>query len=412
VVPAGAALGVAVYVISRKRRLLQESGSFITAAAGLSVHLRRWSQGIEFAVLGAYVAALAAGWRSMPEAAGATPSALATGAVVIAPFIVALIGVWGILHFAERAVRGAGPTLAQRLSFKVRHNILTLCIPVAVILAIYDGLALLPRDLKAPFERPWAAMTLTALMILGGYTIAPLVIVRIWKTSRLPDCPLRERLTLLCKRIGVGFRDIRVWETPGHFFANAAVMGVAGFVRYIIVSRSLIEVMPEEEVEAVFAHELGHARRHHMVFYLVLAANFMLLAHIFESITGTAIEEEATYLVIWTVLFAVYWGGVFGYVSRLFEREADLFGAEASPDFGTFAIALARIAHINGVSPDARSWRHGSIRSRVEFLSAAARVPQVRRRFLIRLNFVKVFLVTNGLLAAAAAAVLQAIRMG
>ncbi len=408
--PMATALVVTVRFALRKRRIVEESGSYIFAAAGLSESLRRWSHAIEFSALGVYAGALAAGWRSMPEAAGVAGSAFATGVIVTAPFLLCLSGVWSILHFAEKALRGMGPTLRQRLSFKIRHNILTLSVPVALVLVVYDITSVLPEWLTAPFADPWAATLLMLAVVLGGYTVAPLVVVRVWKTSRLAECPLRDRLTGLCKRIGVGFRDIRVWETPGHFFANAAVMGVAGFVRYIVVSRSLIEAMPEAEVESVFAHELGHARRHHMVFYLVLAANFMLLAHIFESITGTTIEEETVYLVIWTALFALYWGVVFGYVSRLFEREADLFGAEASPDFGTFAVALARIAHMNGVSPDARSWRHGSIRSRVEFLGAAREMPQVRMRFLMRLNFVKVFLVTNAILAGAAAVVLQALR--
>jgi len=309
---------------------------------------------------------------------------------------------WSVLHAAELAVRGGGPTLAQRLSVKLRHNVLTVGVPVGVVLAFYDAVDLLPARFLDHFDNRWLVSGVTFALVLGGYTVAPLLIVRIWNTRRMPAGPLRERLSDLCRRIGVGYRDIRIWETEGHFFANAAVMGVAGFVRYIIVSRPLTTSMPPAELEAVFAHELGHAKRRHMPYYLAFAADFLLLARLFESVTGASVEAGFDTLILWGFFFLVYWGVGFGIVSRTFERDADLFGAEEAGSYSLFSTALQRIAHLNGVSPSARSWRHGSIRSRVSFLYEAGRDPAVRQAFLDRLEFLKALIVAVAAIGVAA----------
>jgi len=409
--PPAAAFAAFVHFARRARAVRSQGGPLaFEELVRLSGRLRRAERLLEGLTVAAYAAALFAGWNAVPDAAGLGGWALPTGALLFAPFIVSLFFVWAVLHFAEIFVRGAGPTLAQRLSFRLRHNVLTVSVPIGIILGLYDLFDLLPRSFKAPLELPWVSGPLTLILILGGYAAAPMVIVRVWKTSRLPDGPTRRRLHDLCRRLGVGYRDIRVWETPGHFFANAAVMGIAPFARYIIVSRSLLEAMPVEEVEAVFAHELGHAKRHHMIFYLILAGDFMLLAYIFEMISGAAVETETAYLVVWVIVFALYWGGGFGYVSRAFERDADLFGAQAVEDYRTFALALRRIARMNAVSPEARSWRHGSIASRVKFLEEAALSPEVRQRFLNRLAFIRTFLVSLAAVAALAAALLEGLR--
>jgi STE24 endopeptidase len=405
--PVVAALVFGALFAHRRRMISDDDEGRGFALARLSGNLRRVSRAVEFAVLGSYAGGLYFGWHAVPVMLGVEGSELASRVIVFAPFLISLVATWAALHPAERIVRGPGATLAQRLSFQVRFHVLTVCVPVAVILGLADLLGLLPTQVKVALNESWIGQALVAGVVLTGYAFAPLVVVRVWKTSRLEEGPLRERLVELCRRIKVGFRDIRVWETPGHFFANAAVMGVAAPMRYIIVSRSLIAAMTTSEVEAVFAHELGHARKHHMGYYLLFAANFMLLATLFGMIAAPAVGGGVSEFVMSFAGFALYWGIGFGYFSRAFEREADLFGAESSDDARTFAVALERIARINGVSPSARSWRHGSIRSRVEFLYAAATIPEVRQKFKDKILLLKVFLVINLAVAGAAVALLQ-----
>ncbi len=400
---------VALLVRRRLRGLSPVDSDYPLKLLTLSRRVYQLSRALELAVVACYTGALWAGWAAFPGHVGLESSALGSRAVLFVPFLLSLVAVWAMLHFAQTALNSRAPTLFQRLSFRIRFTILTVCVPVAVILGLYDLAAFLPATVKAWFDRPILGVALSGLFLFGGYTLAPLVVVRVWKTSRLEDSALRGRLTELCSRIGVGFRDILIWETPGHFFANAAVMGAFAPVRYIIVSRSLIAAMPPVEIEAVFAHELGHAKRHHMLLYLVMATNFMAMAYIFNVFAGVAITDGVTYFVVWTILFALFWGVGFGYVSRRFEREADLFGGRTAGDYIVFANALERIALVNGVSPATRSWRHGSIRWRVDFLHKAGQSEAVLKEFRDKIAFIKLFLVVNLAVAVTTVILLQVV---
>jgi STE24 endopeptidase len=364
----------------------------------------RATQAVQVLMLASYGGSLYLfGWAGLPQALGVADWGLPSGALIAAPFVIGIALAWIPLHYAEVSVRGTGPTLGERLSFNIRQYILTLCVPMGLVLGAIDAASMLPGGVRNFFENPIAGLAAGAAAGIVGFTLAPLVLVRIWKTSRLGDTPMRSRLAGLCERIGVAIRDIRVWETPGLYFLNAAVMGVIGRMRYILVSRTLLEVMPPEEVEAVFAHELGHAKRHHLAYYLVFAGNFVILANLFDTLTGAPdLWPSTAYLVTSVGAFALYWGLAFGYVSRTFEREADLFGADTVASVGLFTNGLVMIAHMNGMNPAARSWRHGSIRSRVLFLEAAESSPEVRARFMYKARFVRAFLVAAAVASAAA----------
>ncbi|MDP6381207.1 MAG: hypothetical protein QF662_07675, partial [Phycisphaerae bacterium] len=118
-----------------------------------------------------------------------------------------------------------------------------------------------------------------------------------------------------------------------------------------------------------------------------------------------------------------FWLVVFGYVSRRCELEADLYAIQATTCLagctpseaailGTkesdravwadaiclhkavvFAEALERIARLNGISPQARSWRHFSIARRVRFVIAMAENPDLAWHFERRLKRTKRLLI-------------------
>jgi STE24 endopeptidase len=87
------------------------------------------------------------------------------------------------------------------------------------------------------------------------------------------------------------------------------------------------------------------------------------------------------------------WLMIFGWVSRRFERQADTFavrhlslsypsapGAPAVFDPSAIAVycqTLLRVAAINHTAADRRSWRHGSMRWRCDYLGTLAGRPLV-----------------------------------
>jgi STE24 endopeptidase len=239
---------------------------------------------------------------------------------------------------------------------------------------------------------------------------------------------------------------------------NAAVMGITGRLRYVLLSDALLASMTPRQVEAVFAHEAGHVRHHHIPHFLMFAlAAWVIIAALMEGLAMVAfrspdvvsIEVIQAAGIIGTL---VVWGVGFGWVSRRFERQADLFGArcaaplngecefpcsvhrppqlpkeelaqqeaipartavqhdlnlqtlEENPEgkiegrtpsstlsdqagrvcatgAAIFASALERVALLNGIPRDERSWRHSSIASRIRFLLSLAADPLRTARF-------------------------------
>ena len=340
--------------------------------------------------------------------------------VILLPFFVSIIVLWTASYRVDRSVREtiarmrqmetpgtprpAVWSLWQYLVFHLRHQILIAAIPMTIILVAcrvsWRHQSWLVRWLKVP----WADQAVIGLAAALVFVFAPVMLRYLWSTSPLPDGPLRRRLDDLCRRIGLRHRDILVWHSH-HMMVNAAVMGLFAPVRYVLLSDALLASLDADRIEAVFGHEAGHVRLNHIPYFLLFAVSGMLLVSGFVEIL-IRVSASANPLIVLgetglqTAGFAavlVVWGVGFGWVSRRFERQADLWGARyvtasirrcslpcgrhpggvaENPEplcataAATFASALDRVAVLNGIPHDERSWRHSSIASRMRFLTA------------------------------------------
>jgi len=131
------------------------------------------------------------------------------------------------------------------------------------------------------------------------------------------------------------YRNILVWHT--HFnVGNAAVMGLFPRFRYILLSDLLLEHMPDEQIEAVFAHEVGHVIHRHMAWYIVFFLSLMFVAAVVGSLSrltpaGDWLDQlslgtEAWAMALLTASALGFWL-LFGFLSRRFERQADVYAA-------------------------------------------------------------------------------------
>jgi len=347
--------------------------------------------------------------------------------LILLPFFPAVVVSWAALYPADRAVRRvalelrlwasapARPVWGLRgyLSFMLRQHVLIIAVPMTLIVAANDFVSIhAPRIRAAAWGLPWADQAL--LVVIAGliFLVAPVMLRHIWHTRLLPAGELRDRLERVCARAGLRYRRILIWESDG-MVVNAAVMGLFSPVRYILLSDGLLEMMDDDQIEAVFGHEAGHVKHWHIQFYLLFAILSMLIVGGLTWLALQAMKQwpdilvyvpnYRDYLHVATMaLIVVIWGLGFGAVSRRFEWQADLFGARsvtppaelcdqpcfvhgtalaASPDppppgvrpvcataARRFADALHRIAVLNGIPAEAKSWRHSSIANRVQLL--------------------------------------------
>lgn len=364
--------------------------------------------------------------------------------LAIMPFLLGSIILLVVVYPVDRALRATTVeaqlwqqgtphkvwSLREYLAFNVRHHLLAVAAPMGLILVAYD----FTRDREEALTRwipvPWLPDAVLGLVAAIVFIFAPILLTRIWTTHPLPDGPLRRSLLEMCDRIGLRCRDILVWRSGG-MTVNAAVMGLFPSIRYIMLSDALIEEMNEDQIEAVFGHEAGHVHHLHIPLFLLFAlASMLISAGAMELLYRASDSPDApAYLNVETIqavgflLIVALWGLGFGFVSRRFERQADLYGARcvspqdasecrrpcgahhvsgASPAANAlcatgadvFVSSLERVADLNGIPPDEPSWRHSSIASRIRFLRRLASDPLSVARFDRLIRRIRVSLLT------------------
>jgi Zn-dependent protease with chaperone function len=429
-----------------------------------------------FILIGAHTVALyLLGWGwTVQELCGRGHQELPGAEVLLlAPFLTGLVLSWVIFYDAERSLHDAAGTddpepfwsRGAYVAFHVRQNLALVFAPL-MLLILMKGLGrVVPKGQEADTFTTVAAIALAVAVFVGF----PWVLRLVLGLQPLPPGELRDRLECAARRVHFRCGDILVWDTRGGM-ANAMVAGIVPWVRYVILTDRLMSELTPDEVEAVFGHEIGHVKHHHMLYYvgfvlgslLLVFVVFELLANLLASyhVPLVKLEDNLTpqqALVLVTMLGA-YLFTVFGFLSRRCERQADVYGCRAvscgRPDCGghevpaepaprrrtrttwrslladarrsvrplegtslcptgirTFIEALEKVARLNGISRDKpgwlSSWQHSTIARRVDFLQDVLRNPALERRFQWRVTFVKL-----GLLLGMGAALVGLMYLG
>jgi len=387
------------------------------AAFNAHLSMRRFHKMMSFArmmvplAFGLGVFWLGWGWivhERLGQIPTAWPVKLPNVLVGIAPAILAWMGLWWSQYPADRALREqslllqleAGlpvhspPRFLRYLTANFRLQILFAILPILLVIATRDVIVIGVRVWNPSLPIGDGVDTTASLVALAlVYVFAPELLRRVLDTRPLPASPLRTRLENLCGRTNMRAREILLWRTNS-LMGNAAVMGLFPRVRYILMTDLLLETMTDEQIEAVFAHEIGHVKYRHMIWYVVLVICFALFSMgPGEWIDDRLVERfgrshwlELTQVLVGLTLF---WTG-FGFVSRRFERQADVFAARTVQNaedllagntvgpFGAalFASALRRVAVINNIPIKRREWIHGSIAGRMNFVQWLAESPR------------------------------------
>ncbi len=225
--------------------------------------------------------------------------------------------------------------------------------------------------------------------------ITPAVIVPLfYKMVPLQNSELVGRLLALADRCSV--RVQRVFEiklSKETNKANAAVIGW-GRNRRIVIGDTLLTLCSEDEIEAVFAHELGHvALRHTWKLLAGSAASFVIGFYLLYLVLGpsAAALGFADPADIAAVPLLLLWIAVFGFLSkplqtgysRRLEKQADLFilGKVERPE--TLVSALAKLADRNLSDPnpsrlvEALFYTHPPIAKRIAYLLQSTHRSQI-----------------------------------
>ncbi|MHC4503295.1 MAG: M48 family metalloprotease [Planctomycetota bacterium] len=300
--------------------------------------------------------------------------------VAILPFVAALAAGWMATYRADKMLSRRPWGIGEFVWFQARYSLLLVLLPWLLLRAIVDSHELWPEGVRKLAVHPVASVVFFVVLVGVSATFLPLFLKRLFRAVSMPPSDIRSRLEGLLARAGLGFRDVLVWRMGRARILNAGVMGIVPRYRYVLFSDALLEALTPAECEAVMGHEIGHAKHRHVLVYLILILGFFALWSGFRSLlppyfsTGSPFQTDPfrflVEMVVVAILLCVYIRLVFGFLSRTFEREADVCAAELMGTPVPLILALEKIALMSGDVRELHSWRHHSVAERVRYLSA------------------------------------------
>ncbi|MBI5064183.1 MAG: M48 family metalloprotease, partial [Desulfatitalea sp.] len=309
-------------------------------------------------------------------------------------FVGHLTIVWTFAFDAQRPIYRSdisrGEYVYSNLSFS-----LPVLLPWALMFGILDLLRLLPFEFLKHWIDSAIGQSVTFLLFLVVATIlAPVMIQRFWRCRPLEPSALRQRIEALCRTAGVRYADIVYWPIFGGRMITAAVMGLVGRFRYILVTDALLRLLTPDELDQVIAHEIGHVKRNHLLLYLIFLLGFMLISYAAYPLSLALmlvlepaqkfmlmmkINPEGFSFALYAVLLVfgvlLYFRYIFGFFIRNFERQADLFIFRLFPTAQPLISTFDKIVLHSGQPADKPNWHHFSIQERIDYLRLCENAP-------------------------------------
>ncbi len=218
----------------------------------------------------------------------------------------------------------------------------------------------------------FASLYSTALILLF-VALLPWVLTKAWDTRPLPAGPLREIFERVAQHADFRAREIYAWNTEGSM-ANAAIVGIGSRLRVVLFSDALLSQLNGRELAAVYAHEIAHAKRGHVLLFGLWAVGAFLAG---DLAARHWFAEDPLLQTVCVLGALLLWFLFFGWLSRRCELEADLFALRL---FGSHEPIASALERVGGRLRDVAGWRHFSIAQRVQFLERAAQDPELGRR--------------------------------
>jgi STE24 endopeptidase len=207
------------------------------------------------------------------------------------------------------------------------------------------------------------------VFIAAQFVFAPFLVQLANPTAPLMNPQVEAMCKALCEKAGVRFGGVRLWKFGEAKVANALVCGLLPWYRRIYISDRMLEVFSLDEVRAVLAHEIGHMKKCHLWWYLAFAVvGSQIAGPVVSWMTDCGVNDFFAIFGYW----GLFWGVMFPFWSRRFERQADRYALELTGDKEVLVVALEKLATVNGATRKWSKWdifqSHPDIAARVQGL--------------------------------------------
>lgn len=282
-------------------------------------------------------------------------------------------------YILEHKYDMSNQTIGGYFKEKLKGLVLGLVLGVPILLIFYYIL----RNTGDNWWLIFGSIMFLFTVIIGQ--LAPVLIMPLfYKFKPIENEGIKNRLIDLCKKTGVMVKGIFVFDMSKNTKkANAAFTGM-GKTKRIILSDTLLNNFTEDEIETVFAHEMGHYTRKHIIKLVAVSTiltfgGLYLTALLYKSSLSyfgfSQIYEIAALplLFLYLSLYSLVTSPVTNILSRKFEWEADTYALEVTRNNHAYISALEKLADQNLAEKEPNKiieflfHSHPSLSKRIEF---------------------------------------------
>lgn len=231
-----------------------------------------------------------------------------------------------------------------------------------IILILILGFFLLLGFYKIVFTFKYWFIILPIFIIVVIFLIniiyPSLILPLFYKFEKLKDENLRKRIEELIKKVNLRFENIYIINASSRSLHTNAFFSGIGKVKKIVFYDTLINNHTEDEVVSIFAHELGHYKKGHivksfflssiMVFVVIFLINFLKNSTFINSLYNNtfAISLPFVYSIIFIFSFSNIVELITNTISRKFEFESDRYAVELTNKEGMIE-SLKKLVKVN-----------------------------------------------------------------
>lgn len=209
-----------------------------------------------------------------------------------------------------------------------------------------------------------AAGAFFVLNVLIGQLVPVLILPLQFKIEKLDREDLAERMARLSEGTGLSIEGIyRMGLSQETKKANAMLAGL-GSTRRVLIGDTLLSGFSPDEIEVIFAHEVGHHVHRHIQKLIVIGAVFSAVSFWFydriatawvgvESFDQSPIPVAALPLLMFlTKVFSLLSEPLQNVIMRHFERQCDAYALERTQLREAYLSAFRKLAVLNKDDPD------------------------------------------------------------
>jgi STE24 endopeptidase len=211
-----------------------------------------------------------------------------------------------------------------------------------------------------------AAGAFFLVSVVLGQLVPVLILPMFYKIQPLDDAELSERIGALAEGTGLSVAGVyRLGLSQETVKANAMLAGL-GRTRRVLLGDTLLDRFTQEEIQVIFAHEVGHHIYRHLRKMILAgivysAAGFWIcdrllacwVAHTGGPFRHASLPVYALPMVMLVLaVFFLVLEPLQNSISRRYERQADRYALERTANHEAYVSAFRKLARLNKDDPD------------------------------------------------------------